>query len=130
MIFPVSEFRAWVRINELPELVVLSSRGQDRHLFIPAGADQSKAVAVLAARLRDLMDIWTRMIRILHRPFGCETAIGGWRARRGSRSVQIVLHWHPLHGFIFEADKDRNNPGWGLYYLIRHGIDFVAERIL
>lgn len=129
MIFPIADFRSWIKDNGLPHVVILSSRKQERHIFIPAGADQSKAVGELSARLRDLMDIWTRMIRILHRPFGCDSAIGGWRARRGSRSVQIVLHFHPLHGFIFEADRDANNPGWGLYYLIRHGIDFVVERI-
>jgi hypothetical protein len=74
------------------------------------------------------MDPWNAGIKG-HQPWGVESALVGWRERRGRWAAQVIEHWHPDHGLLIEIDFDRYNPRPGAYYEIGHAIECLWHRV-
>lgn len=62
--------------------------------------------------------------------FHGDTAVKGWRERIGRWATQVILHMDASkQDRWLEVDVDCNNPNFGLYHLIGHGINILTDKL-
>lgn len=75
------------------------------------------------------MNYWKIKIKD-HKPLGMESAIRGWRERRGRWAAQVVEHNSTDHGRFFEIDFDASNPDWGAALTLAHVLfDWAYQKL-